>query len=137
MGALTTGPTLNLSPLWSPDGARIVFVSRRDGVEGLYTTDAAGGGTEQIVHQSPESKHPTDWSPDGRFLLYSTLSPNSGSDLWVLPIGGDNKPQPLVQTPSNESDGRFSPDGRWVAYVSDESGRDDVYVRTFPQSDRR
>jgi Tol biopolymer transport system component len=133
---LTIGPTVNLSPLWSPDGARIVFASRRDGVEGLYATDATGGGKEQIILQSPEPQDPTDWSPDGRALLYSTLSPNTGSDLWVLPIG-DSKPQPLVRTPSNESGGRFSPDGRWVAYVSDESGKDDVYVRTFPQSDRR
>jgi Tol biopolymer transport system component len=133
---LTIGPTVNLSPLWSPDGARIVFASRRDGVEGLYATDATGGGKEQIILQSPEPKAPTDWSPDGRALLYSSLSPDTGSDLWVLPIG-DNKPQPLVRTPSNESGGRFSPDGRWVAYVSDESGKDDVYVRSFPQSDRR
>lgn len=137
MSRLTMGPSQNGSPLWAPDGLRIAFVSRRDGGEGLYVTDASGGGKEEALHRSPESSRPTDWSPDGRVLLYSTESTNTGSDLWILPLGGERKPQAFLQTPFNESDGHFSPDGRWVAYVSDESGRDEVHVRTFPQPDGR
>jgi eukaryotic-like serine/threonine-protein kinase len=137
MSRLTMGPSQNGSPLWSPDGLRIAFVSHRDGGEGLYATDASGGGKEEAVHRSPESSRPTHWSPDGRVLLYSTESTSTGSDLWILPLGGERKPQPFLQTPFNESDGHFSPDGRWVAYVSDESGRDEVHVRTFPQPDGR
>jgi len=80
-------------------------------------------------------KFPTDWSRDGRFLLYSDNGERTARDLWVLPepgASGDRKPTPFLQTPFSESQGQFSPDGRWVAYSSDESGRYEVYVRPFP-----
>jgi dipeptidyl aminopeptidase/acylaminoacyl peptidase len=64
-------------------------------------------------------------------VLYDVASPQTNGDVWVLPLGGDKKPFPFLQTESNEQDGRFSPDGHWVAYVSDESGRNEIYVRTF------
>lgn len=75
------------------------------------------------------------WSQDGRFILYHTGSIGSptSSDLWVLPMTGDPKPRALLQTAFGESDGRFSPDGRWVAYVSNESGRAEIYVMPFPE----
>jgi dipeptidyl aminopeptidase/acylaminoacyl peptidase len=78
-------------------------------------------------------KFPLDWSPDGRFVLFSSSSSaGTQADLWVLPLFGDRKPFPFLQTPFNELRGRFSPDGRWVAYVSNDSGRNDVYVAPFP-----
>jgi len=74
------------------------------------------------------------WSPDGRFILYATFlsSPQTGADLFVLPLFGDRKAHPFLQTPFNEIEGQFSPDGRWVAYTSNESGRYEVYVAPFP-----
>jgi len=134
---VTIGLPPDRSPVWSPDGTRLVFASRRDGAADLYVTAASGGGHEETLFRSPESKRPTDWSADGRFLLYSTSSTKTGSDVWVLPLAEERRHQPLVQTSFNESQGRFSPDGRWVAYVSDQSGRDEVYVRGFPQPDGR
>jgi dipeptidyl aminopeptidase/acylaminoacyl peptidase len=76
-----------------------------------------------------------DWSADGKFVLYSAAGKKTGADLWVLPMGNrseESKPFPFLQTPANESEGQFSPDGRWVAYTSDESGKDEVYVQSFP-----
>ena len=73
----------------------------------------------------------TSWSPDGRFLLYVTIaSPKSISDIWVLPLDG-RKAVPFVQTRFIEDQAQFSPDGRWVAYVSDQSGEAEVYLRAF------
>ena len=78
---------------------------------------------------------PTSWSHDGRFLLYTAANvPKTGSDLWVLPLEGDRKAVPLLRTDFNEGLGDFSPDGRWVAYVSNESGRNEIYVRPFVAS---
>ena len=80
------------------------------------------------------NKTPTDWSPDGRFILYRQGDPNTGQDLWVLPMMGERKPFPFVKTNFEEREGHFSPDGRWVAYVSNESGRFEIYVQPFPGS---
>jgi Tol biopolymer transport system component len=137
LSRLTLGPAPGKFPVWSPDGARIAFVSRRDEADGVYTVAASGGGKEESLLHSPESKHPTDWSRDGRFLIYTATSPRTGSDLWTLPLSGDRKPQPVFMTTANESQARLSPDVRWVAYVSDESGREEVYVRPFPSPEGR
>ena len=133
---LTTGASNDSSPLWLPDG-RMAFLSVRGRTRAMYTVDVEGGGKEQVLLKSSLPSHLEDVSPDGRFLVYSTTTGSAGSDLWLLPLGGENKPQALLQTEFNESEGRLSPDGRWIAYVSDESGRDEVYVRSFPQADSR
>ena len=87
---------------------------------------------EELLLKSSEDKLPTSWSRDGRFLLYTTSDPKTRkSGLWVLPLEGDKKPFPFLRTEFNNEDGQFSPDGRWVAYFSDESGRNEIYVRTF------
>ena len=131
---ITMGRAPDSSPIWSPDGSRIAFVSRRDGPVGVYVTPASGGGQAELLWQSSQMVTLTQWSSDGRLLLYSETSPRARSDVWALPVTGDKKPQPLVQGPSDQSQGRVSPDGRWIAYVSDESGRDEVYVQNFPSS---
>jgi Tol biopolymer transport system component len=74
----------------------------------------------------------TDWSPDGRYLAFTT-SQSASTDVWVLPASGDRKPQPFVASPFDETNGQFSPDGRWMAYQSGESGRAEVYVAPFPE----
>jgi len=76
---------------------------------------------------------PMDWSRAGRFILFAQLDAKTKWDLWVLPLAGDRKPVPVVRTEFNEGDGQFSPDAKWIAYWSDESGRYEVYVRSFPE----
>jgi Tol biopolymer transport system component len=118
--------------VWSPDGSRVVFNSRRKGPFDLYQKTSSGAGVEEELLADDFDKYPLDWSPDGRFILFAVTAPKTGSDLWVLPLFGDRKPLPFLQTPFNESRGQFSPDGRWIAYSSSESGRYEVYVTPFP-----
>ncbi|HTK74012.1 MAG TPA: protein kinase, partial [Gemmataceae bacterium] len=127
-------PAINSVPVWSPDGGRIVFNSNRDGAFDLFQKASSGAGTEQPLLKSKDSKLPTDWSSDGRSILYQTQHPKTGYDLWVLPLEGDRKPVPVVQTEFNEMNGQFSPDNRWIAYQSDESTLSQIYVQAFPNS---
>jgi len=128
----TFHPANELSPIWSRDGRAIVFGSNRKGIVDLYQKASNGAGAEELFLESPLPKLPTDFSPDGRFVLYRQTSPDTGRDLWVLPRSGDRKPFPVVNTPFEERDGQFSPDGRWIAYMSNESGQFEIYVQPFP-----
>jgi serine/threonine protein kinase len=126
----------NAAPVWSPDGRRIVFGSTRTGYSNLYMKDTNGVGQDDPLLESGPDRFPSDWSRDGKYLLYDESGSKTKSDLWVLPDPNGSprarKPVPFLQTPFNESQGQFSPDSHWVAYTSDESGRDEVYVRSFP-----
>jgi Tol biopolymer transport system component len=136
----TFGPREDWCPVWSPDGRRLFFASRRDGPDNIYQKDSGGTGTDEPLLKSDLAKNPLDWSPDGRFLMYYVEDPKTKADLWILPAGGDRKPMPFLQTPSNETQGQFSPGSegapagapRWVAYSSDESGAWQIYVQPFP-----
>ena len=99
-----------------------------------YSKTLSGAGGEELLLKSIFNKRPTDWSRDGRFIAFSTLDPNTQWDVWVLPMSdrSDRQPTPFLRTNFNEAFGQFSPDGRWLAYVSDESGTNEVYVRMFP-----
>jgi Tol biopolymer transport system component len=119
-------------PLWSPDGSRVVFNSNRTGPYNLYAKLSSGAGTDELLVESDRNKLPTDWSSDGRFLLYRGNDPRTGFDLWVLPMSGEKKPFPFLKTPFEEREGQFSPDGKWIAYQSNESGRFEIYVQPFP-----
>jgi len=121
-------------PVWSPDGTRIVFTSDREGSGNLYQKSASSAGNEELLFKSNERKWPGDWSRDGRFIICTNRSPTTKDDLWVLPMTGDQKPFLYLQSPNNEDHPRFSPDGHFVAYTSDEHGRWEVYVQTFPAS---
>jgi Tol biopolymer transport system component len=123
--------------IWSPDGSRIAFAASVGGGDvALYEKPSSGAGEEKELLLKPgEIPVPTGFSPDGRFLLYYTLSSSgTGRDVWVLPLEGDRKPVQLLGSRFNELNGTFSPDGRWIAYESDESGRHEVYVRPFAVS---
>jgi Tol biopolymer transport system component len=128
---LTFDPEWDEHPIWSPDGKSLVFKSRREGVYNLYEVDSIGAGSEEVLLKSEAHETPTDWSSSGELIMYS-VEDGVNSDLWVLPLGDDGKPEPFLETPFSERDGRFSPDERWVAYVSDESGGDEIYVQSFP-----
>ena len=118
-------------PVWSPDGRTIAYSSNRGGHADLYQKPSDGSGEERLLLKSDEDKEPTSWSRDGRFLLYTNNDPKNGGDLWVLPLEGERKPIPFLRTAFRERLASFSPDGRWVAYASNESGADEVYVRPF------
>jgi Tol biopolymer transport system component len=129
----TFDPAYERFPIWSPDGSRVAFASTRKGQYDLFVKPASGAGTEELLVTTGRNLYPTDWSADGRYLLYwSSGDPKTGFDLWMLPMAGERKPVSFLQTTYNESDGHFSPDGKWIAYVSNESGTDQVYVAPFP-----
>ena len=120
---------------WTPDGTRVAFTSARSGIRSLYwqRVDNQGGQepvfplgqfTAQVVGGS--------WSPDGRTVVFDALSPRTGRDLWAVALDGERVPKPVLQTSFNESGAALSPDGRWLAYVSDETGRAEVYVQPYP-----
>ena len=132
----TFDPAADTEPVWSPDARYIVFASERDGARNLYRKLSSNAGPEEVLLRSSEPKIPTDWSSDGRFLLYTNTDPKNGADIWFLPLtperAGEPKPTPYLKTEFNETYGRFSPDGRFVAYQSDASGAYEIYVQPFP-----
>ena len=127
----------NAWPAWLPDGSKIVFSSDRGGVFNLYSVTVDGSGVLQRLTTSEFSQNATDCSPDGRFIAFQQESPQTKSDIWLLPVTGGGKPQPFRQTRFNESGAVFSRDGRWLAYQSDESGQDEIYVQAFEGSGKR
>ncbi|HSC27631.1 MAG TPA: hypothetical protein VLD67_10175 [Vicinamibacterales bacterium] len=132
---LTAESRLDFAPVWSPGADRVVFASVRDRRFGVYQRDLAGGAIEEIAVPPGVRRLmsvPESWSGDGRYLTYSTLESATGSDLWLMEIGSSRPPFALLATRHNEGQSQISPDGRFLAYVSDESGRFEVYVQTFP-----
>jgi Tol biopolymer transport system component len=125
-------------PIWSPDGRRILFSSDRNGLFDLFQRTSNGEGSDEVLFRSRESKTPSDWSQDGQFIAYTVNYPaDNNYDVWILPMrssppGNERKPFPFLHTNSRELRATFSPDGRWIAYQSDESGRDEIYIRPFP-----
>ena len=118
-------------PLWSPDGSRIIFKFKT----GFYQKVSTGTGNSELLLSNVGSfGNPLDWSHGGRSLLYQTLDrdPKATLDLWMLPLVGDRKPVAGLRTEFQEGQAHPSPDGRWMAYVSNESGKNEVYVRAFP-----
>jgi eukaryotic-like serine/threonine-protein kinase len=116
-------------PVWSPDGHRIAYhhASQTE----LFIV-AAGGGDRQKMLESQDTVYINDWSPDGRLLMYTKISTATLHDLLVLPTSGDRTPVPVLVTPFDELHGQFFPDGKWIAYTSNESGQEEIYVRSLP-----
>jgi eukaryotic-like serine/threonine-protein kinase len=145
-GRVAPGGLVTASALWSPDGTELTFRNNRKGMVQLYQMSAAGGGNDRLVLQLEAYRAaqilsanlvPTDWSPDGRQIMFSVAATATGNDLWLLPLGEGGKPVKFIDSPADEMHGNFSPNGRLVAYTSNESGKFEVYVETVPRSDRK
>jgi Tol biopolymer transport system component len=124
---LTFGPDA-FAPLWAPDGRTVVYSKGTD----LFQKSADGRGEEKLLLKSDERKVASGFTRDGRTLVYVSRSPETGWDILTLPLSGDAKPAPFVKTPFAEFGAALSPDGRYLAYQSNESGRHEVYVQSFP-----
>ncbi len=129
----TFDPSDEFGPLWSRDDSRVLFSAARKNPGDIYQRDSAGTAKEEPLLSSNAFKMALDWSPDGRVLLLQVDDPRAPTqmDLWTYSVA-DGKATPFLQTTANEILGRFSPDGRWIAYVSNESGKEEVYVVPFP-----
>jgi dipeptidyl aminopeptidase/acylaminoacyl peptidase len=126
-----SGPSTSNFLIWTPDGKRIAFNSNRQGPLNLFWQMADGsGGLEQLA-RSANPQYPLSFSPDGQLLAFAEVSPTTSYDIWILDLR-DRKARSFLQTSSIEAAPRFSPDGRWLAYVSNESGRYDVWVQAYP-----
>jgi serine/threonine protein kinase len=126
---LTFGAKLNRDPIWSPDSTRVVFLSDRAGQADLYSV-AVAGGEPTPMFRSALWKRPSDWTSDGRFVLFDVVSGSSGYDIWLTSLSGAARP--YLATSASEQNAVVSPNGRWIAYQSTESGRPEVFVQSFP-----
>jgi serine/threonine protein kinase/Tol biopolymer transport system component len=125
---LTFGPVANTSPVWSPDGKWIAYMSKRGDHFGLFRKHADGSGTEEVLATVDVAVLPTQWSRDGKYLLYTQRGSEGHGQIWALPLQGERKSQIAV---SRGSSGQLSPDSHWLAYSSSESGAIEVYVEAF------
>ena len=139
---LTFGSGASLRPAWTPDSKRLVFTSTRDGGNpNLFWQRADGTGEAQRLTTGPFPELAGSWHPNGKILAYHVNSPQSGNDIMILPLEGDEasgwkpgKPVVFLDSPSDELEPKFSPDGRWIAYQSNENGQPEIYVRPYPNS---
>jgi eukaryotic-like serine/threonine-protein kinase len=136
LSRLTSVPPNDWFPVWAPDTSRIAFSSARDGPLNLYAHALSGPGADEPLLKSGASKAASSWSPDGQYLAYWVAGANKQQDIWVLPMAG-KKPIAFLESEFNELQPDFSPDGRWIAYTSDESGTQEVYVRRFEAAPAR
>jgi len=123
---MTFDPAIDAMPVWSPDASRLAFSSSRQNVFSLYLKAADGTQEEKLIQHVDVDEYPSDWSRDARFILYTR-----GPDLWFLTLP-EMKSTPFLKTPSTLKNAHYSPDGKWVAYASNESGKWEVYVTSFP-----
>jgi hypothetical protein len=135
---LTAG-MLTLQPIWSPDGRRVDYNAINS--TSIVERSASGSGQPETVFKSPHPVYVDDWSADGRYLLYEEVDESGRMNLWLLPrntaVPATGKPVPYLKTSTNQINGQFSPDGKWVAYSSDESGSQEVYVQSLPAGEEK
>ena len=138
---LTSDPAFDSKPVWTPDGRHIAFASARadKSTLNLYWQPADGTGDTERLTESEHGQRPASWHPNGKLLAFEENNPTTSWDLMILPMNGDEasgwnpgRPTAFLNTAAAEREPMFSPDGRWIAYHSNESGRNEVYVRPFP-----
>jgi hypothetical protein len=123
----------NLSPVWAPDGRRLTFASNKSGSQNVYLMPLEAGAAPTLLLAGGAAHNPSSWSRDGRVLAGYDADPIRGRDVWLLDEAG--QVNPVVATEANERSPSLSPDGGWMAYVSDESGGDEVYVRPIERGE--
>jgi Tol biopolymer transport system component len=135
---LSSGPGRNDAPVWSPDGARVVFAADRDGVQDLFVKLVGDASPEQPLYRSDALfKMPSSWSPDGQWIVVTQLDPDTSDNVWLLPATGKPEMKLLVRSAGRDRGGSPSPNGKWLAFGSDETGRYELYVQSFPEPGRR
>jgi Tol biopolymer transport system component/predicted Ser/Thr protein kinase len=132
LSRFTFGSGTNRNPVWSPDGSHLAYARVPASAGDLYQKSIGGSGQAELLLHGGVNAIPTDWSSDGKWIVFRKDGPNTGLDLWLLPLQGERKPVPYLQTAYAETNARFSPDGKWMAYESNESGRNQVYVQAVP-----
>ena len=139
LSRITTDGTRNRRPVWSPDGRSLTFLSDREGQQDVWTRRADGSGSTDLVLSTATGIEEISYSHDGTWLVYRergvTGGVGVGVDIFAIRVGTDSVPVPVAVSEFTERSPALSPDGRWVAYVSDESGQNEIYVRPFPDAD--
>jgi Tol biopolymer transport system component len=135
---LSAGRGLNVSPVWSPDGTRVVFSSNRDGPEDLFVKDVGDATPERLLyHSNAFFKYPKAWSPDGQTIVFQQVDRDTIENLYVLPTSGELTPKVYVAGPGLDVEGAVSPDGKWLSYLSNDFGTFELYALSFPTPGRR
>jgi Tol biopolymer transport system component len=132
----TFGPASEFAPVWTPDGRRLVFSSERPVFE-MFWKSASGTGAEEPLAKAKHDRIPWSVSPDGKLVVFTERQPQTSQDISVAPLDGKGEPKALLATSFVEDNPRLSPDGRWLAYISNESGRNEVYAIGFPEAAER
>jgi hypothetical protein len=133
----TFGPGSGRFPVWSPEGSQLAFETQTPESKYMHKKAVSGVGQMEIVSQTQEAHHPDDWSSDGRYIVEQRQIPTHGWDIWIVPMTGDEKAFPYLQSEFNETNARLSPKGQWLAYQSDDSKRNEIYVVGFPKPVRK
>ena len=124
----TTAPASDATPVWSPDGKLIAYASSPDSIFNIYEKSIESSSKPVLLLKTNAGIAPKDWSSNGKYILYH----NDNGNLWALPMFANHKPFPYLHNGFNNPDASFSPDCKWVAYSSNESGKYQIYIQSFP-----
>ncbi|MGE3844291.1 MAG: TolB family protein, partial [Vicinamibacterales bacterium] len=130
-------PALARQPHFSPDGERVVFTMQRGTERGIYIRPAHDAGDDELILDTAERKFVSDWTSDGRHIVYISWNDTTKQDIWIVPAEGNREPVPFARSMGSDVQAKVSPDGRWMAYASDDSGTLEVYLDTFPVPGKR